>query len=170
MPATDTAPSLTEVATERLEWSRNLLNALVEPLSDEQMLYRPGGRGNHALWVMGHIAVTDDMILRELAGKPVLLDERFAAMFQGGSTPCDDASFYPSRAAVRTALAETRASLLSWVRSLSEPDLRRRTPEWLAPFAPDFATMPFSAVAHELFHAGQVATVRASLGLKPVMG
>lgn len=37
---------------------------------NDQLVARAGGSGNHALWVMGHLAVSEDDILTMITGKP----------------------------------------------------------------------------------------------------
>jgi hypothetical protein len=158
-------PKIQAIALERMAWSRGFVESLLNGITDDQLIVRPGGTGNHALWIMGHYAVTDDQILAMMTGESETLPETFAKRFTAGSEPIDDVAAYPTRHELTTTMRSTRERMSAWVASLPESDWGTATPEALAPFATDAISVPFAIAAHDLFHAGQLATVRASLGL-----
>lgn len=163
------AARIKQLAVQQIKWARGFVNALLAGVADDQLLHRPGGKGNHSLWVMGHLASSDDQILAMMTGSEPTLPQSFHDLFQGGSEPSDDREVYPSREEVAKAMQETHDRLVAWVESLDEDTMNTEAPEFLRPFAPDMISVPFSVSAHDLCHAGQVSTARASLGLKRLM-
>lgn len=161
--------TLKQMAVDRLNWANGFSDAIIDSLTDEQLMARAGGAGNHAAWVMGHVAASNDQIVAAMSGRPAVLPESFHKTFSGGSKPSNNRSDYPSRAELKAALKKVRQHTIKWVQSLDEETALAPAPEPLRPFAPDAITTPFTIVAHDLYHLGQVASVRASLGLEPLM-
>ena len=163
-----TAESMKRMAINRLEWDARFSDSLLNALPDEHMLTRAGGAGNHAAWVLGHMAQSMDFIVAMVSGEARVLDESWDVLFGGGSEPADDCSGYPSLPEMREGLDRARARTMEWVNGLDETTMFEPVPEPLQPFANDAISVPFTIVAHNLFHVGQVATIRASLGNPPV--
>ena len=174
MPKTTECPtganveSMKRMAINRLEWDARFTDSILDAIPDEHMLTRAGGAGNHAAWVMGHIIQSTDVIVSMVSGEPRVLDESYDAHFGGGTQPAPTCSEYPSRDTMRTDLQRVRDRTTAWVESMDESDLFAPVPEELQAFAPDAISVPFTIVAHNLFHLGQVATVPASLGCAPM--
>jgi uncharacterized damage-inducible protein DinB len=160
--------AVVEMLVERMEWVRSFTQALACPLTDAQVVHRAGGKGNHALWVMGHMAVTDDFFLHLFSGQPRRL-ERWDGLFAGGSEPKDSLDAYPPRSEIEAAFREAHARVKAWARSASEAELDTRLTGDMVKFAPTVRAALVSMGAHEFFHAGQVAACRSSLGLARVM-
>lgn len=157
-------------AIERMVWARSLTSGLLDGLSDEQLTSRAGGAGNHALWIMGHIAVSDDMLISMVAGEPGVLPESYGKLFGPGSEPSEDASAYPSRGELLDAMDKSRQRAIAWTESLDESSARQPTPKQLQQLAPDMITLPISLAMHEFVHTGQLTAVRASLGIPRLHG
>jgi uncharacterized damage-inducible protein DinB len=160
--------SVVEMLVERMEWVRTFTDALVKPLTDAQVVHRASGVGNHAMWVMGHMAVTDDFFLHLFSGQPRCL-EKWDGMFAGGSEPKDGLDAYPARSEVEAAFRDARGRVKAWARNASEAELDAPLVGDVARFAPTVRAALVSMGAHEFFHAGQVASCRSSLGLARVM-
>ena len=150
---------------DRLAWARSFTQGLIGSLSDDQLIVRAGGCGNHALWVMGHLAVSEDQLVAVTTGRPPKLSDSDSRLFGGGSQPSDQADDYPLRDELLSTMATTRQATVAWVESLDDDEAAAPVPDALKPFAPNAISLAFTIVAHELFHTGQVATVRAVLGL-----
>ena len=160
--------SLKQVALERLEWARGCAERILADIPDDKATFQAGGAGNHALWVTGHLAVIDDLILHVHTGCRHELPERYRTLFGIESRPVDDPAAYPSRRELSDALHLHRRRLVTWVESLDDESAWKSSPEYFRPFAPDAITTPFAAAAHDLMHAGQVTVVRAALRLPVV--
>ena len=72
---------LGRIAIERMENSRVFLLGLLESLPDEHLAARAGAAGNHALWIMGHIAQSDDAIVSAFTGEPGCLPDGHSESF-----------------------------------------------------------------------------------------
>ena len=157
--------ALRELALDRVTWSRGFLNALLAEMTDEQLLARAAGSGNHAMWVMGHMATVDDNVVSAITGEPQRLPETFRTLFAAGSKPTDRAADYPSRQELTGAMNAARERLKQWIATLDDSTAFEPTPERMRRFAPNRIVLGLTVSAHEMMHAGQVTAVRAALGL-----
>jgi DNA-binding transcriptional ArsR family regulator/uncharacterized damage-inducible protein DinB len=165
-----TMPAHVEVGANALGFARGITLMLLEDIPDDKLTHRPGAKGNHAAWIMGHIAVADDGFRKSLgAGQPVL-PESWNELFGMGSQPKDDPAAYPSRDELRGGMERARNALLEWFRSLDNTQLAAPLPENLRPFAPDVVTLMSNLAVHESFHAGQLSAIRRSLDLPHRIG
>lgn len=165
MPNNSEANAIRERAIAKLDMSRGLLEHLTGGMTRQQLITRAGGKGNHALWIMGHIADTDDLAVTTMTGKTPCLPEQYAKLFRTGTEPVDNPSDYPSADELQDALRTTREAHKQMVREMSDEAAYAPTPEMLRPIAPEGIDLPFTLAMHELFHTGQIASVRSSLGL-----
>src|SRR5688572_2197783 len=140
---TDALSSLRTVALDRLAWSRGFTLMLVNEMTDEQLLARVAGRGNHAVWVVGHLAVVDDNLVATLGGRERTISSEFRTLFGPGSQPSENAGDYPSRAELLEVAAGARERLREWVASLDEANAFQPNPSMLRRFSPDRITTPF---------------------------
>lgn len=160
--------SLSHIAIEQMEGSRSFLLGLLESLSAEQLMARAGGAGNHALWIMGHIAQSDDAVVSMFTGEPSCLPDGHNALFASRTSVSAIATDYPSRADLLIRMTKARERVTEWANSLDDRSALQAFPEQLAAFAPNPIAAAHRVSQHDFLHAGQVATVRASLGLQPV--
>lgn len=165
MQETTGLDALRRVAIERLNWARGFTLAMVGDMADEQLLDRAGGRGNHAMWVLGHIAQSDDALLAALSGGPTQLPAAYGQLFGGGSEPSANLADYPKREDIIAAMTAARERLIVWLNSLDAPTAFAPTPEFLRRFAPDRITAALAIAAHEMLHNGQLTAIRSVLGL-----
>jgi hypothetical protein len=163
--------ALQRIAVERLAWSRGLTQAMLADLTDEQLLVRAGaGRaGNHAIWIMGHLAVVDDNIASVLDGGAKRLPDRFRESFAMNTEPASPADVRAARAELTSAMASCRERIVGAVESLTAETAFAPAPERMRRFAPDRITAAFGVVAHEMLHAGQLSTIRAALALPKII-
>ncbi len=160
--------SLAEFAVTQLKGSRKFFHKLIGTLDDSQLLVRAGGKGNHALWIMGHLALADDVFVSAFREEPSCLPEEHGKLFAPGTAPLDDTAAYPNRQELLQRLATARVRMLAWVKTLEGDAAWQPTPEPLAKIAPDAISTAYTMVKHESIHTGQVTCIRASLGLPPL--
>ncbi|MEM6748901.1 MAG: DinB family protein [Planctomycetota bacterium] len=166
MPSSEPASaSLGSATLDRLAWTRQFAEGLIRGVPQEHATARAAGKGNHTAWVAGHIAVTDDLLISAVTGEPGVLPESFQSMFGGGSEPLDDPAAYPTLEELLAAMTQARERVNAWVAGLSPNDYVTAMPDNMLPFAPDYGTLGFALAAHEMCHAGQVATCKAAIGL-----
>jgi len=153
-----------------LAFARHKTLALLEDIPQNELLHQPVPGGNHALWILGHLAGTDDQILTGLVPRASNLPESWPMQFGQGSTPIARASAYPGLTAIKDRLAAMRAELERWFASLSDDTLRSPLPDDWKPFAPTYGALMSSIAWHEGLHAGQLTVIRRSLGIAPKFG
>jgi hypothetical protein len=149
-------------------WNLNLGYAkrLVTDLPDHQMAFQPAPHMNHAAWVLGHLACTADMLGAMIGSKPVCPPE-WTSLFDWNSTPSSDASLYPTKAVLLTALEAAHTSIAAALPSIPESRWTDPTPiEEVRGFLPMLGDcFVFVMAAHENMHLGQLSAWRRVQGL-----
>lgn len=143
---------------------------LIRDIPPQRVCEQPGPCRNHVMWIVGHIACTDDFFLREFGGRPLALPEQWHKLFGGGSVPTADLARYPSFQEVRHAFRDQREALTRWLEGMSEVQLDRPVPEQWQPYAPTMRDVGHFAAWHEGYHAGQLSNLRRAFGLEPAFG
>ena len=136
------ANHLLDTGMAALSFSRQATMSLIDTLSEDQFLHQPIDGANHAMWIMGHLACSDEYFLNKLGGKPFDKFEAWEAKFFMKSQPTANASDYPPIAEVKEALANGRERLVGWYGTLDEATLLSPPPGDLK----DFAPTPFAGV------------------------
>ena len=168
MTASTTATAADLLTT--LNFTRGWLGQLLEDIPADQMLHQVTPGGNHPLWIIGHLAWSDDFFRAELDGSAPTTPPAWKDLFGMGSEPTTDASRYPSVDELRQALDATRTALLDWFGGMDEAKLSAPLPDDWTSFAPTYGALVHIIAVHEAAHVGQLTVVRKSLGLKPVRG
>ena len=150
-----------------LAFARRITLGLLEDVPLDKLLHQPFPGANHAMWILGHIACADDWFLRTLGPRPSQLPEGWDELFGSGASLRTDSAAYPSWTQVLDQAAARREELVAWFRSLTEDELGQALPENLQPFGATNGVLMSTLAWHEGLHAGQLTTVRRSLGLAP---
>lgn len=82
---------------------RHFAKSLVKDIDDADMAKQPFEGANHPAWILGHIIVTTDGVLKLLGQEPTSSPE-WQSLFGRGSTVSSDRSIYPSKEALLAAL------------------------------------------------------------------
>jgi len=135
------------------------LAANLEGFTDEDALAQPPGGGNCVNWVVGHIVVHRNHMLRALGREPVW-DAGSDARYDRGSPPVTGAEGALPLAVLTEALARSREAVLAALESATDEELAAAPAS-----ASGSATGPVGRrvallMVHEGYHAGQVATLR----------
>lgn len=153
-----------------LTFSRKVTTGLLEDIPDDKLMHQPMPGAKHALWVMGHVALTDEFFLREAGKRQVEKFDAWKELFFMGSTVKSISAEYPSGSEVRDYLGASRQNLLDWFKSISAAELHDPLPEDLKSFGPTPAVLMTTIACHECVHAGQLTMVRHSLGIGSKFG
>lgn len=170
MATTTGTHPLLETGLTGLAFARQATLSLLEAIPKDKLTTPASPGGNHALWVAGHLARSDDDFLTVLSGSKSPLPPKWKELFGTGSKPMASAADYPDLKEILAALSERRQALVTWLKSLDEAKLRSPLPEDWRDFAPTHAALATSIVWHEGVHAGQLTSIRKALGLKPIYG
>jgi hypothetical protein len=161
--------SIGSILAEQLDGTRAWTLKLLADISDQDWTFAPAPGLAHPLWLCGHLAVSQSLLVhvRVLNRAPIVPDA-FAAKFPiGGPVPSAGEGGYPSVAEVREMMDRTHAATLEAIRPLTEDFLREPA------YGKDGAPHPhyrdkLGAITHcerhEAFHAGQLALIRRLMG------
>ncbi|NOX59765.1 MAG: DinB family protein [Planctomycetes bacterium] len=152
-----------------MAFARRMTLMFLEDIPDDKWCHQPTENGNHAFWVVGHIAHSDNFF-RTLGKQESNVPAEWDGLFGMGSVPQTSASAYPSPAELRDALATQRESLTAWLGSLDAEQAAKPLEGDMTQFASSYGNLPGSIACHESVHAGQLTVVRKSLGMPPKFG
>lgn len=153
-----------------LAFSRRLLLSLVEDIPEDKWCQPAVAGHNHTFWILGHMVTTDDHFMTNLGKRQPKCPANWPAMFFMGSTPKPSLADYPAPATIRDHLASSRADLIEWFKSMDPDKLASPLPDDYKVFSGNYGTLMSTMACHESLHAGQLTSIRKSLGLSPVIG
>jgi hypothetical protein len=162
---TATSSTLFDTGKAAMDLARRCTLKMVDGIPPDKLCHQPVPGANHALWVLGHLACSDDYFATSLGGRDSVIDPKWQELFGMGSKPVADPGVYPSPEEIMAGLEKARQSMLETFREMGEQKLTSATPDDWQAFAPTYAAVMGSIAFHEGFHAGQLSAVRRSLGL-----
>ena len=141
---------------------------MLEEMKDSPLV-RPGDwGGNHAMWIVGHLAVIEGRLHKMLRGTPNPV-EHWKPLFDWGSEPHDDASLYPPFEEVLETFRRLRAGTIAFLNEVGEEGLDRPT-KYQPPGFGGFETVGAAIIivaCHTCGHLGGLTVVRRASG-KPL--
>lgn len=162
--------TVNDMLVDQLEAVRRITLETFGDLDTGQRLFRPAPGVNHPLWLLGHIAGSEDHLILGFCKGESLLPDRYGELFGMGSKLLEEPSEYPSGEEVLNALAEVHAASLQYVRSATAEELEQ--PPVGFDNLDDRARQMFASrgrcvwfhATHEAMHTGQMAYIRRLLG------
>lgn len=156
-----------DLIRENLRRSETIVLARIEEMRDHAMVVPTSRGGCHTLWVLGHLAYVEALVIRSfMLGEPNPRAD-WEGIFDGEDVSSDVQEFPPFDH-VLTACRATRAATVAFLDSLGEADLdlRSRNP-------PDTAEDLFGtwrssfqyAADHWFMHRGHLADARRAAGV-----
>jgi hypothetical protein len=144
--------------------------ALVDDLTDEQMVLRPGGNMNHPAWILGHVGLYHPAAVHLLAGE-TFDDPKNDPLFGfGGRGPVDSLSAYGDKQSIVSRFADghervAQALLNARPEQFSQPPSLER---WAHAYPTVEFMLPDLLLHHESLHIGQLSIWRRAAGLPAV--
>ncbi len=156
-----------DIVRTQLEMSRYLLNRLGQDFTDVDAGFQPFPGGNHLIWILLHVAHSEDWVRQLLTGEPSQLPQEVLEHF--GPTAGDCPAAFVSVADARSIFEQTRARTLALVGTI--PAERYEDP------APPGTPPPFKTIGdlmallgfHPFWHIGQLCVNRRLLNKPRVM-
>lgn len=150
-----------------LKKSRDLVFSKIEDMGEQALVFPTPRGGAHTLWVLGHLAYIESLVIRQLMlGKSNPLAD-WEAVFDG-SDVASDAQAFPPFNEVLAKCREMREATIVLLDSLSEEDLDMggaQVPEgWEKTFGTYRQCFQFMA-DHWYMHRGQLADARRAAGI-----
>lgn len=144
--------------------------ALLEDVTDEQMVLRPGGNMNHPAWILGHLSLYYPIV------SPLLHGESFADPADDdqfgfrGCGPQSDWMIYGTKAAQLHRLEKGHEDVAEALLNATAEQLNRppSLPRWSAMYPSVQFMLPDLLLLHENIHVGQISIWRRAAGLPSV--
>jgi hypothetical protein len=130
-----------------------------------------GGKGNHAIWTLGHLTVIEANLPNIVVGKPNPL-EKWWPIFGTGSEPKYEPEGYPSLDELLALYREHRAQNLKLLDEIGDAGLDRKPVNIPQGFEKEMRTIghTFTTIAvHNMMHCGQLADIRRVAGVPRFM-
>ena len=157
-----------ELIRDNLTKSRDRVLARIEEMRVHAVLFPTPRGGCHTLWVLGHLAYIEALVIRKL----MLGQENPLAGWEetfDGPDVSGDPDRFPPFDQVLTRCREERAATLALLDSFSEDDLERSSANYPAGFEETFGTyrLCLQYVAdHWYMHRGNLADARRAAGIE----
>lgn len=150
--------------------ARDLLDKALADFAGDALFAQPFKGANHALFIMGHLAVSDAFFLKTIGGSPTAVPEGWDGLFGMGAEPKPDAAAYPPVEEVRQVYAKAREELVEHLRALDDETLAAPAPEPLNNAADCVAGLTSFIAMHDGVHTGQTLNLRKALGMPYLFG
>lgn len=157
-----------ELLAVQLDGTRQWTLKLIADLKGDDWIFQPAVGLGHALWLCGHLACSQHLLIHVRCMGGGVLDESYTKHFPiGGPVKSAKNYTFPPVQSVLTTMEEVHRKTLVAVRGMSDSLLAEPA------FGGDGKPHPHyrdkcGVVAHcnrhEAFHAGQIATIRRLLG------
>lgn len=150
-------------------FSVGFLKNLLEGIDDGKMTQQPRPGMNHPAWITGHL-VSSMEFAAQLAGATYQAPDGWSDLFGMKSTPSDDASKYPDKAALLVELDKSVAAVTPSLKSIGPDALAAQMPDEgfrkMMPTVGDGLT--FLINGHITMHTGQLSAWRRANGMPPL--
>lgn len=160
------------ILADQLEGTRDWTNKLLADLSGDDWRFAPAPGLAHPTWLLGHLAVSQHLLVHVRCFNRPVLDEDFVRRFPiGGPVPPVGQHDYPDLNHILDVFHDTQELTVAAVRAAGDAFFNEPA------FGKDGQPHPhyrdkLGAVTHcgrhEAFHAGQLALIRRLLG-KPFL-
>lgn len=159
-----------DVILDQLQWTRQTTLSTFAEFDVGQRFFQAAPGLNHPLWLLGHIAASEDHLVLGYCQGRSLLPPEYGKLFGMKSTPLSDPAAYPSAEEMLETLARVHQAAGDYLRSATDDELA------LPPVGfdqmPDRARQLFSTrlrcawfhANHEAMHNGQLGYIRRLLG------
>ena len=163
-------PTAKDVLLYQFQIGQMLFEQFTGDFSDGEYFQSPVEGANHAGWIVGHIAVSEDSMSAGILDSPKRLPESIQEMFRGESTCFPDASKYPARKELDEMFLNTRANVLESLKTFDESRWNDPSPEdWTKEVFPTLGSIWGMMGVHQFWHIGQLTVCRKALKKKNVL-
>ena len=160
-------PTPNDVIVHSLSTSQLIMGRFCDDLKPDEMLHRTTPKANCAAWTIGHLILSERGALKQFGVEPPPLPDGFEKTFSRDEG-CPQAGAFGDASILMPLFDQHRNRLIDAV--------KRATPEQLArplekphPLFANLAEMANFMTIHTSMHAGQITTIRRSLGRPPLM-
>jgi hypothetical protein len=144
--------------------------ALLDDLTDQHMVLRPGRSMNHPAWILGHVSAYHPVVVDLLAGRP-FADVKDDVLYGfAGQGPVDDVAAYGTKQSIVERFAEGHERVAQALLAAKPEDFQRRPSleRWAQAYPTVEFMLPDLLLHHESLHIGQISIWRRAAGLPAV--
>ena len=159
-----------EMLIDQIESIREIALATFADFGPQEQFFQPSAGMNHPLWLLGHIATSEDHLILEFCTAAALLPERYNELFGMGSKLLEDPSGYPAAEEILGHLDLIHEAAIDYIRSADQEEFDK-APTCFDRFderaAHMFATRGrciWFHAHHEAMHTGQLGYLRRLTG------
>ena len=161
-------PTATDIIVKGLTSSQMMVHRYADDLKGDEFLHRPTAKANCAAWTIGHLVLSDRSCLTrfgvtDLPPLPDGFEKRFSR-----DEGCPQAGEFGDLSVLLPLFDQHRARLIDAVKRAT-PEQLDRPVEKPHPMFANAAELAQFMTIHTMMHAGQLTTIRRSLGRPPVM-
>ena len=154
-----------ELVKQQLQMGENLLKMFSSDFSEAECLAPPVEGGCHLIWILGHVAGTQEWAVSKLTGQAVRMPPNLVELFKGGSKVSVDAKRYPSRAEVEDLSRRAQAATIKALDAFDEKRWSDPSPEGVPrDYFPTAGSLWGMMGTHTFWHVGQLTDIRRRLG------
>ena len=150
-----------------LSTSQALFKRFMADMAPQDYLHRPTPQSNCAAWIVGHLTLSERGVLKRLGAPLPELPDGFEERFSQ-KEGCAQASEFGDVSVLMPLYDEHRNRLAAAVRAASPEQLDRPMDKPHPLFRTVGEMVTFMAL-HSTMHAGQISTIRRSLGRPPLV-
>lgn len=150
--------------------SNMVLMTYLSDFEDGDLMKSPGDGCNHIAWQLGHLVVSEKMLLDALyPGKSIELPEGFAGNYDREKEVSSDPADFGTKAEYLELLEKSREASFAALAEITDEQLDEPNPiESMREMIPTKGQMFIMMFTHPLMHAGQFVPIRRALD-KPVL-
>ena len=168
MSSAQQAPALNVQMKRNYEFTRRMLDGLLEGFTAEEALERVGDF-KPLVWYLGHIAVAENAWLQLHRGAASALPDGHMDRYSRGSD--GDADFSDASLEDMTALLATlRQGIKAAIATIQPEELERETPVDTFPPLKQCGNAFALVCSHNSYHAGQIQLLRRAMGKSATFG
>ncbi len=146
-----------------------LLHRLVDDLTEEEFHHQPLPGSNSAAWNVGHLAIVSRSMAESLGATNLpVLSEEFLGRFNVTGKAAGTQSSLGSKAEILGLFDSCTQKLIEAARTAPPAALLGPPPSTI-PFATNSGEAILFGAMHITLHAGQLSTIRRSLGKPPLV-
>lgn len=159
-----------DIILDQLQWTRQTTLGTFAEFNIGQRLFQPAPGVNHPLWLLGHIAASEDHLILGYCQGRSLLPPECGKLFGMKSTPLSDPAAYPSGEDLLETLARVHQAAMDYVRAASDAELALppvgfdKMPDRAKELFPTRLRSAWFHANHEAMHSGQLSYIRRLLG------
>ena len=151
-----------------LSIAREVTDAILHDLSDDDLMVRPVPGANHIAWQLGHLISSEHHMMSAMDGADMpALPDGFAERHGVDASKSDDRSKFDTKEKYVKLYQAVRAATLAALDRITVEQLDQPAPESIREHSPTVGHTLALQAAHELMHVGRYSVVRRKLGKPP---